>query len=340
MTSDRPRLKKRGSGNGAATPHPTGVACIPSGCTLLDLVLGGGWAEKRIANIVGDKSAGKTLLAIEASANFIHKYPKGRVKYREAESAFDRPYAKILGMPIDRVDFGDPINTVEELFSDLSKSVRSSVPTLYIVDSLDALSDEAELDRDLNEPTYGTEKARKLSQLFRRLVRQMASSNHTVIIISQIRSRIGGFGKGRTTVRAGGRALDFYASQVVFLSHMGAITRVVDNVKRPVGLHIRAKCDKNKVGLPLREADFTLQFMYGIDDLVSCVTWLREINRLDDIGVGPKGTTSFIRDTNSLAGKEYVHAVNRVQNKVRDRWRSIETTFLPKRRKYGEAETR
>ena len=41
---------------------------IRTGCTLLDCVLGGGWALGKVANIVGDKSAGKTLLAMEAIA--------------------------------------------------------------------------------------------------------------------------------------------------------------------------------------------------------------------------------------------------------------------------------
>ena len=41
---------------------------IPTGCTLLDCVLGGGWPLGRISNVVGDKAVGKTLLAIEACA--------------------------------------------------------------------------------------------------------------------------------------------------------------------------------------------------------------------------------------------------------------------------------
>jgi RecA/RadA recombinase len=58
----------------------TDMDFIASGCKVFDLALGGGWAERRIANVVGDKSTGKTLLAIEASANFASKYPKGRTR--------------------------------------------------------------------------------------------------------------------------------------------------------------------------------------------------------------------------------------------------------------------
>jgi recombination protein RecA len=315
------------------------VKFISSGCTLLDQALGGGWAEKRIANIIGDKSAGKTLLAIEVAANFHLKYPKGRILYREAEAAFDRGYAKSLGMPIEAVDFGNKLDTVEEFFDDMSAAVKFTKPSLYVLDSLDALSDDAEMQRGLNEPTYGTEKARKLSQLFRRLVRDMSSSNLTLIIISQIRSKIG-WSMGRTTTRSGGRALDFYASQVLYLSHLGRLAKTIEGIKRPIGLRIGAMVDKNKVGPPLREAEFTLQFGYGIDDLTSCVNWLAEVGKLDDIELTNKkgATTAFIKEVNGLADHEYTQKLAWVQGKVRDRWNMIETTFLPKRHKYGNGQ--
>jgi recombination protein RecA len=183
---------------------------IPSGSKLLDLALGGGWAERRIANIVGDKSTGKTLICIEACANFAAKYPKGKVRYRECESAFDPPYAKAMGMPMDRVDFGaNQLETVEDLFEDLGRITKGAKSDeLVIVDSLDALSDRVEMKRDLDTGSYGTAKAKNLSELFRRQVRSLTNSKVTVIIVSQVRDNIGAFGYAAKTKRSGGRALD------------------------------------------------------------------------------------------------------------------------------------
>src|ERR1019366_3976564 len=96
------RERVKPGGNYFSSPK-TGIEFISSGCHNLDLALGGGWAEGRVSNIVGDKSTGKSLLAIEACANFAIKYPKGTIRYREAEAAFDRPYAEALGMPVDHV---------------------------------------------------------------------------------------------------------------------------------------------------------------------------------------------------------------------------------------------
>src|SRR5262245_39812497 len=101
-----------------------GASAIASGSKLLDLALGGGWAQDKIINIVGVSGSGKTLLAIEMSANFIRQHPAGKVAYRETESAFLPSYAASVGMPLGRVDFGHPLGTVEALFRELEQLVE------------------------------------------------------------------------------------------------------------------------------------------------------------------------------------------------------------------------
>ncbi len=283
-----------------------------SGCTLLDCALGGGWAEQRIINIVGDKSSGKTLLCIEASANFAMKYPKGKIYYREAEAAFDEDYAEALGMPIDRIDFGEPFDTVEQFFNDLSDICKKArQPVLYILDSLDALSDEAEMDRAIDKGSFGAGKAKKMSELFRRLTRTLKGSQVTLIIVSQIRDKIGVM-FGDKTSRTGGRALDFYSSQVVYLSQIKTIVKTVGKIKRVTGIRVRAKLKKCKVGLPFREAEFPIKFGYGVDDEIASEDWL-----------------SVVGVKNLPRGKKELDKL------VLAKWYSLEKQFLPEKRKYS-----
>ena len=133
------------------------IEFISSGCYLLDCVLGGGWPLGRMSNVIGDSSTGKSLMAIEACANFHHQYPNGKIYYLETESAFDLAYAEALGMPVNSVIFPAddlPDNTVESWFEHLSLVLaeleKNKLPCLYIVDSLDALSDRAEKGRDID----------------------------------------------------------------------------------------------------------------------------------------------------------------------------------------------
>lgn len=330
--------KVRGGGNYFATPK-LDLQFIRSGSKILDLALGGGWAVNRISNVVGDKSTGKTLLCIEAAANFALQYPKGMVKYREAEAAFDPKYAQTLGMPLNRVDFGHdlPLETVEDMFEDLTDVCKEKRPILYIMDSLDALSDRAEMGRDMDAGTYGAEKAKKLSQLFRRLTRAMAKANVTLLIVSQVRSKIG-VSFGRTTTRTGGRALDFYASQVAYLAQVGTLVRTVGKVKRTTGVKIHARIDKNKIGLPYREADFTISFGFGIDDLHASLEWLSEAGYLSDVDV-PKDLRTklktYARDIFEQDDEDaYRKEVDRIHEAVERRWYEIEQRFMPVRQKY------
>lgn len=290
------------------------IQFIPSGCKLLDLSLGGGWARRRIVNIVGDKSTGKTLLAIEASANFSFIEPKGIIRYREAESAFDDSYAAALGFPVERVDRGEQINTVEDVFEDLDKVIKGAkVPELYIVDSLDALSDRAELERDIDQGSFGAAKAKKLSELFRRLVRALSDKDVTVIFISQVRDNIGVL-IGKKTTRSGGRALDFYSSQTAWLAQVKRLTKEIKGVKRVVGVEVKATIEKNKIALPYREATFQIRFGYGIDDYKACTEFLKTV------GVAHEKNADLTT----------------LQRMVEEQWFEIESKFLPADTKYGK----
>lgn len=334
--AERVRIKRKDDGGGSYFASPkTKMRFIRTGSKLLDCALGGGWARGRIANIVGDKSTGKTLLCIEACANFIAEHPKAMVRYRESEAAFDDPYAEALGMPLDRVDFGEPLDTVEDLFEDLSDVLkRMKGPELYICDSLDALSDRAEMGRSMDEGSYGAEKAKKLSQMFRRLVRDMEDKDLTLIIVSQIRDKIGAM-FGRKFTRTGGRALDFYASQVALLAHLGTEHKTVSGVKRAVGVNIRAKIDKNKIGLAFREAEFPILFGYGVDDILSCLLWLKDVKALKDVGVAENRIKQHARELIEADPDEVREEVAAIHAAVEKKWYEIEQSLLPSRRKYG-----
>ncbi len=255
---------------------------VSSGCTLLNLALTNtidtGYRTGRIVNIVGDKSTGKTLLAIEVMSYAYHLMKKNydmKLIYDEGEAAFDKEYASKLGLPVDKIDFKES-ETVEEWYESLEKEV--GIPqnkrkdfTIYVLDSLDALVSEEEMEQDFNKAGFGMSKQKQMSKLFRRLVRKLRTNNILLIIISQLRDKIG-VTFGETKTRAGGRALDFYASQILWLYEKGKIKK--GNL--PVGLEIKAKVKKNKLWRPFREVNFSVLFEYGIDDLGSNVDFLKE----------------------------------------------------------------
>jgi recombination protein RecA len=345
MSEPRKRLNVEPDDDGgdyfAPEPEDTTlpVAFIPTGCTTLDGVLGGGWPLGRISNVVGDKAVGKTLLAIEACANFAATYPKGTIWYREAEAAFDVPYARGLGLPEDRIDFGpDGIDTswetLDDILVDLDKQLKTAHTGLYIIDTLDALSSKAELKRVPGDGTYGLEKQKMLGEFFRRLRNRIKRADVHVMFVSQVRDNIGvTFGERYT--RVGGKALDFYASQILWLSQLKKVVKTIRGVERPVGVRVRARCKKNKIGMPFRECEFVVRFGYGVDDLLACLEWLKSAGRLDALHLTDKTMPDYLVQSEKLQGQAYISRLREVQIATSKMWDTVEKDFAPKRSKYA-----
>lgn len=331
----KPRISIERTGDATIyTRAPTKNLFISTGCTILDCILGGGWVLGKITNLVGDSATSKTSLCTETVANFLRQYPDGAALYRETEFAFDYSYAESLGMPLERVDFGDPdkpVVTVEDFARDLGsfvgKRLATKTPGIYVLDSLDALSDEAELSRDIGEGSYGTKKAAKMSELLRTSASKLEQAKVLLLIVSQVRANIG-VTYGDKQTRSGGKALQFYSSQVVWLARVKNLKKIINKVERPYGIIVKATVKKNKVAPPYREAEFPFLYYYGTDDLQASINWLKSVNRL------PNELKDI--DLSKLTNSEHRKLTAQAAEIVKQNWNEIEGTFLPKRRKYGD----
>lgn len=316
-------------------PEPS-IQMIPTGATLLDLQNTGGWALGRMVNIVGDTSSGKTLLAIEACANFAHLYGADSVRYCETEAAFDDLYAARLGLP-GGIQRATEVRLVEDLYDDLADYLRNLKGSagLYCLDSVDALSSIAESKREITDKsTYASEKAKVLHELFRRQVKEIEKGNCCFFVISQTKDNIGNMFAPKT--RSGGHALDFFASQIVWLHERGKEKRTVLGVERTVGINVSAQNKKNKCGEPFRTVDFLLMFNYGIDDELSNIEWLKRNKASEDGLTVPldryAGAVRRARaDRNLDLLNQYSSELRAV---TRARWLEIEEALKPPLPKY------
>lgn len=323
------------------TSDKDGLQFFSTGCVVMDEALGGGWCLGRVSNVVGDRSSGKTLLATEATANFAITFPDGDIRYAESEAAFDEAYAEALGTPIDRIKFnpkGEAMRTVEQFYKDLIAFVRQlkGRAGLYILDSLDALSDDAEQKREMDEGSYSMTKQKKMSEMFRRVTSEVEDARCHLMVISQIRDKIG-VTFGETKTRSGGKALDFYCTHIVWLAESGKIKRTIDKVERVTGVDVRVNVKKNKVGLPFRQCSYPILFGYGIDDVTASVEWLLEVgreDRLEAVGMSKAGYKVRIGNLRNKGGEEMREVRRQLSTIVKEEWRRIDRAFLPKSRKY------
>jgi len=109
----------------------------------------------------------------------------------------------------------------------------------------------------------------------------------------------------------------------------------IKKVDRPYGILVKAKAKKNKVGLPLRDAEFTFRFGYGIEDVEASVAWLKEVDRLKDADIAKGDVKEYLSALEGMSHADYEQERIAIGKVVKQVWAEIETTFLPTRQKYA-----
>jgi len=254
---------------------PTDVTdWISTGSTILDLAISnrpdGGLAAGRITEINGLEGSGKSLIGAHALAATQKK--GGLAVYIDTESAVSSEFLQAIGIDTENMLYVH-LETVEEIFDTIEtivakirESDKDKLVTI-LVDSLAAASTKVEMDSDFDKDGWATAKAIVISKAMRKITQLIARQRVCLIFTNQLRQKLGVmFGDPWTT--SGGKALPFHSSTRIRLKNVGQIK---DAKKNTIGIKIRAQVIKNRLGPPLRSADFSLYFDKGIDDFGS---WL------------------------------------------------------------------
>lgn len=184
---------------------------IPTGSLSLDAELGGGFASGKINTISGNESSGKTSIVLKTVAEFQKKWPDKEVVWIDVEGAWDKKWAKTLGVDVEAITLVEPQYS-EQAF-DIAEQAVIHDSGLIVIDSITALAPKAELEGDMETVLVGLQ-ARLNSKFFRKAQSALLDQRHndlkpTFLMISQLREQIG---MHLPDIEPGGRAIKFYSS--------------------------------------------------------------------------------------------------------------------------------
>jgi recombination protein RecA len=245
---------------------------VDSGSYALNKIISGkydgGFPIGGITEIYGESSTAKTVFLTHA---FVGAQKKGYYTVMvDNEHAYSPSFANILGVDSEKLIYTTP-ETMEGCFEAIENSILAirehdkDTPIVIGYDSIGVSPTRKEMDGELgaNGEISGALRAKVAGQCLRRINPLLRKHKAALIIINQVRSKVGlVFGDPRTKA-GGGKALLYYCA--VSLETASAKAGIMfDELKNPTGIKGTVKCVKNKVTVPYQDCEFKLEYNKGL----------------------------------------------------------------------------
>ena len=327
---------------------------LSSGSSLLNLACTGDvkkcFLKGHYYYLVGDSQSGKTFLSLTclAEAAINKAFDNHRFIFDNAEDGalmdikhfFGNKVAGRIEAPGKKQVFSE---TIEDFYYHVDDAIKDGRPFIYILDSMDSLSSEAEKIKFQDQKkanrknkvitgSMGDGKAKKNSAGIRQLIPALKASGSMLIVISQTRDNMGfGFEK---KARSGGHALQFYAALEIWSSCGKKIEKTVKGKDRPIGVNTILKIKKNRVNGKDRQVEAPIYYSIGFDDIGGCINYLLDENHWGLFGQTIKAPEFDFEGTkNGLIKKiESQKLENKLQLLVQTVWNEIEAACDPGRK--------
>ena len=245
---------------------------LSTGSTILDTIISnnidadGGIPVGKLVEISGEAASGKSLLSYMILKDCQDK--GGIPVLIDTENAANEDFLRLIGLefyPEGSLVYiqVDSIEGVFKAIEDIIRRIRENDKDklcCIVWDSVAGTSTDAEIQGDYGDATVGLA-ARLIGQGLRKIIRFIGTQRVSLVFLNQIRQKFGVF-FGDDTVTPGGKAIPFFAAVRIRLYSGGKVKAGKD----VLGVGIRPKIVKNRMGPPHREADLKMYFNRGLID--------------------------------------------------------------------------
>ncbi len=168
-------------------------------------------------------------------------------------------------------------------------SIRETDPETPIVIAYDSIAvspSKVEYDAESYDGNnmQGAVRAKATGACLRKINPLMRKHKVALIVINQLRSKVGVMYGNPDTMAAGGRSLDYYLGVNLKCVSNKTTDLIKDDHKRIIGITGTVRNTKNKVSIPFRECEFELMYDEGLNACAGLLKQLVLDNIIDQNG--------------------------------------------------------
>jgi recombination protein RecA len=264
------------------------IKWISTGLSSLDRILGGGIPHRKLTEISGQFSMGKSTLALQIVA----EAQKGGTPclWVDTEFSYTEEYASALGVNSDQLDLYAG-RYAEENLDYIEEWAESNKNSLIVLDSIGGLLPRAEAEKGADGKVIGGQ-AKLIATFTRKMTPVLAINNIALVVLNHQFTDIMS-GKLKTS---GGAKLEY--SKSIWLMLRSANKRVMKGDQQ-IGMIVEAEIRKNKLA-PTVKQKVPLTMLYGTG-FSADADLLQDL--LDSGEVTKKGNTYYRGDQKLGIGK-------------------------------------
>jgi len=246
---------------------------VSTGSYALNKVISGDYSKGvpigMITQFIGASSSAKTVFATH-----ILKEAQESGFYTilvDSENAYNPVFSESLGVDPKKLIYATP-ETLEDCFQFMEEKILTlrekdkDTPIVIAYDSIAVSPSKAEYDSDSYEGNnmIGAVRAKTTGACLRKINPLMRKHKVALVVVNQIRNKVGIIYGSNETNAGGGKALEYYLGVNLKCISNKTSDLLKDDKKQILGIKGTVRNLKNKVSIPFKECDFELLFDKGL----------------------------------------------------------------------------